>query len=101
MSPIATDTIAATLYRPVSRTSACGTPLQNGASIVALPEAHFEGGAHCGQHLNVEYNGRTIDATVGDLCRTCLVDGIELSEGAFSAIEKLNVGRVTVNWSFK
>ncbi|KAJ7442453.1 RlpA-like double-psi beta-barrel-protein domain-containing protein-containing protein, partial [Mycena latifolia] len=80
---------------------ACGAPLQNWDFIVALSEAHYDGGAHCWQHLDVEYNGQSIDVMVGDLCPGCGTDGIDLSQGAFAAIENLDVGRMTVSWSFK
>ncbi|KAJ6545086.1 RlpA-like double-psi beta-barrel-protein domain-containing protein-containing protein, partial [Mycena vulgaris] len=80
---------------------ACGAPLQNWDFIVALSEAHYDGGAHCWQHLDVEYNGQSIDVAVGDLCPGCPADGIDLSQGAFAAIENLDVGRMTVSWSFK
>jgi expansin (peptidoglycan-binding protein) len=46
-------------------------------------------------------NGQHIDVTVGDLCPGCGTDGIDLSIGAFASIENLDVGRMTVSWSFK
>jgi expansin (peptidoglycan-binding protein) len=46
-------------------------------------------------------NGQHIDVTVGDLCPGCTTDGLDLSEGAFAAIENLDAGRITVAWSFK
>ncbi|KAJ7202735.1 RlpA-like double-psi beta-barrel-protein domain-containing protein-containing protein, partial [Mycena rebaudengoi] len=86
---------------PNGGVGACGAPLQNSDFIVALSEAHYDGGAHCWQHLDVEYNGQHIDVTVGDLCPGCTTDGLDLSEGAFAAIENLDAGRITVAWSFK
>ncbi|KAJ7218814.1 hypothetical protein C8J57DRAFT_1095429, partial [Mycena rebaudengoi] len=72
----------ATWYTPNGGVGACGAPLQNSDFIVALSEAHYDGGGHCWQHLDVEYNGQHIDVTVGDLCPGCTTDGLDLSEGA-------------------
>ncbi|KAF7365961.1 Riboflavin-aldehyde forming enzyme [Mycena venus] len=58
-------------------------------------------GAHCWQHLDVEYNGQHIDVTIGDLCPGCGTDDIDLSQGAFAALADLNLGRIPVQWHFK
>ncbi|KAJ6610709.1 RlpA-like double-psi beta-barrel-protein domain-containing protein-containing protein [Mycena sp. CBHHK59/15] len=91
----------ATYYTPDGGFGACGAPLQNSDFIVALSEAHYDGGSHCWQHLNVEYNGQNIDVTVGDLCPGCSTDGIDLSIGAFSALADTDLGVIEVTWSFK
>ncbi|KAF7340510.1 Riboflavin-aldehyde forming enzyme [Mycena sanguinolenta] len=91
----------ATWYTPDGNVGACGAPMQNSDFIVALSSAHYHDGAHCWQHLNVEYNGKNIDVTIGDLCPGCATEGIDLSEGAFAALADLSVGVIPVQWNFK
>ncbi|KAJ7757782.1 RlpA-like double-psi beta-barrel-protein domain-containing protein-containing protein [Mycena maculata] len=92
---------SATFYTPNGGIGACGAPLQNSDFIMALNEAQYNGGAHCWQHLDVEYNRKTINVTVGDLCPGCGTDGLDLSEGAFASLADLSIGVLTVNWSFE
>ncbi|KAJ7312238.1 RlpA-like double-psi beta-barrel-protein domain-containing protein-containing protein, partial [Mycena albidolilacea] len=91
----------ATWYDPNGNYGACGAPMQNSDFIVALSSAHYHSGAHCWQHLDVEYNGHHIDVTIGDLCPGCGTDDIDLSEGAFAALASLGTGRIPVQWHFK
>ncbi|KAJ7095642.1 RlpA-like double-psi beta-barrel-protein domain-containing protein-containing protein, partial [Mycena epipterygia] len=77
----------ATYYDPDGGFGACGTQLQNSDFIVALPESQYDNGAHCGQTVNVEYQGNSIQVTVADLCPGCQgEDGIDLAEGAMAAL---------------
>ncbi|KAJ7089020.1 RlpA-like double-psi beta-barrel-protein domain-containing protein-containing protein, partial [Mycena crocata] len=94
----------ATFYRPEGGFGSCGWQIQNSDFIVALGEGHYDNGAHCGQTINVEYNGRSISLTVADRCPGCQGDnGIDLSEGAMAALDGnyLNDGVINVNWSFQ
>ncbi|KAJ7917365.1 RlpA-like double-psi beta-barrel-protein domain-containing protein-containing protein [Mycena leptocephala] len=91
----------ATWYDPNGNVGACGAPMQNSDFIVALSSAHYHDGAHCWQHLDVEYNGKHIDVTIGDLCPGCGTEGIDLSQGAFAALADLNLGVIPVQWHFK
>ncbi|KAJ7244634.1 RlpA-like double-psi beta-barrel-protein domain-containing protein-containing protein [Mycena haematopus] len=91
----------ATWYTPDGNVGACGAPMQNSDFIVALSFAHYHDGAHCWHHLDVEYNGKHIDVTIGDLCPGCGTEGIDLSEGAFAALADLNIGVIPVQWHFK
>ncbi|KAJ7698307.1 hypothetical protein B0H17DRAFT_927455 [Mycena rosella] len=61
-------------------------PMQNSDFIVALSSAHYHSGAHCWQHLDVEYN----------LCPGCGTEGIDLCQGAFAALADLDIGRIAV-----
>ncbi|KAJ6596391.1 RlpA-like double-psi beta-barrel-protein domain-containing protein-containing protein, partial [Mycena vulgaris] len=78
----------ATFYDPDGGLGACGSPLQNGDFIVALGTGHWDGGSHCGQTLNVQYHGRTIQVSVQDFCPGCQgANGLDLSEGAMAALD--------------
>ncbi|KAJ7838230.1 RlpA-like double-psi beta-barrel-protein domain-containing protein-containing protein, partial [Mycena olivaceomarginata] len=84
----------ATWYASDGNVGACGAPMQNSDFIVALSSAYYHDGAHCWQHLDVEYNGQHIDVTIGDLCP-------DLSQGVFAALVDLDVGVLPVQWPFK
>ncbi|KAJ6484810.1 RlpA-like double-psi beta-barrel-protein domain-containing protein-containing protein [Mycena sanguinolenta] len=79
----------ATYYDPNGGTGACGNVLQNSDFIVALGEGNWDGGAHCGQTVNVQCTqdqGNTVQVTVQDLCPGCQgANGIDLSESAMAA----------------
>ncbi|KAJ6474255.1 RlpA-like double-psi beta-barrel-protein domain-containing protein-containing protein [Mycena sanguinolenta] len=92
---------SATFFDPDVNVGACGVPFQNSDFVVALSSAHYDDGAHCGQHINVEYNDKNINVTVGDLCPGCGTDNIDLSEGAFVALADLTVGVIPVQWNFE
>ncbi|KAJ7285347.1 RlpA-like double-psi beta-barrel-protein domain-containing protein-containing protein [Mycena rebaudengoi] len=94
-----TFTGEATQYQPNGAVGACGWPLQNEDFIVALSEEHYDEGARCGQQIYVEYKEQIIAVTVADLCSNCSEDGINLSAGAFFAIENTTVGQITVHWT--
>ncbi|KAF7328266.1 hypothetical protein MVEN_02566500 [Mycena venus] len=93
----------ATYYDPDGGFGACGSRLQNSDFIVALGTGHWDGGSHCGQTVNVQYQGRTIQVSVQDLCPGCQgANGIDLSEGAIAALDsnyKID-GVISVVWSF-
>ncbi|KAK0488499.1 riboflavine-aldehyde-forming enzyme [Armillaria novae-zelandiae] len=91
----------ATWYTPNGGFGACGTPLQNSDHIVALSSGQYAGGTHCGKHIGVNYNGKFIDATIGDLCPGCGPNGIDLSSSAFQVLAPLGVGRIQVNWNYE
>ncbi|KAF7343518.1 hypothetical protein MSAN_01972100 [Mycena sanguinolenta] len=93
----------ATYYDPNGGTGACGSVLQNSDFIVALGEDTWDGGSHCGQTVNVQYQGNTVQVTVQDLCPGCQgSNGIDLSEGAMAALDPncINDGVISVAWSF-
>ncbi|KAF7343617.1 hypothetical protein MSAN_01982300 [Mycena sanguinolenta] len=95
----------ASYYYPDGGFGACGNVLQNGDFIVALGTDTWAGGAHCGQTINVQYQGRSIQVTVQDLCEGCAArgaNGLDLSQGAMAALDPnyINDGIITVTWSF-
>ncbi|KAJ7662871.1 RlpA-like double-psi beta-barrel-protein domain-containing protein-containing protein, partial [Mycena rosella] len=94
----------ATYYDHDGGYGSCGWELQNSDFIVALGEAHYDDGSHCGDTVRVQYNGQTIFVPVADLCPGCQGDnGIDLSEGAMAALDENYVddGVITVKWAFE
>ncbi|KAK7685468.1 hypothetical protein QCA50_011332 [Cerrena zonata] len=80
---------------------ACGRHNVDSDHIVALSPAQYANGAHCGQRITVHANGKTVDATVVDLCPSCASGSIDLSPSAFQQLANLDVGRLhNVNWNF-
>ncbi|KAF8187846.1 hypothetical protein K438DRAFT_1936406 [Mycena galopus ATCC 62051] len=70
--------------------------------IIALGDGNWDGGSHCGETVDVEYQGNTIRVTVEDLCPGCHgANGINLSEGAMAALDSnyINDGVISVVWS--
>ncbi|KAF8140997.1 RlpA-like double-psi beta-barrel-protein domain-containing protein-containing protein [Mycena galopus ATCC 62051] len=91
---------SATYYDPDGELGACGTVLQNNDFIVALGTANWDGGAHCGQTVDVEYQGNRIQVTVEDLCPGCQgANGVDLAEGAIDS-NYINDGVISVVWAF-
>ncbi|KAJ7199359.1 RlpA-like double-psi beta-barrel-protein domain-containing protein-containing protein [Mycena pura] len=90
----------ATFFIPGGATGACGGAIQNSDFAVALSSANYAGGAHCGQDVTVQFNGKSIVVRVADLCPGCASNGIDLTEGAFAALADVNLGVIEVNWNF-
>ncbi|KAF7343611.1 hypothetical protein MSAN_01981600 [Mycena sanguinolenta] len=90
-------------YYPDGGFGACGKVLQNSDFIVALGPDTWDDGAHCGQTIDVQYQGNTVQVAVEDFCPGCPgADGIDLSVGAIAALDPnyYNDGEISVVWSF-
>ncbi|ESK93163.1 non-catalytic module family expn protein [Moniliophthora roreri MCA 2997] len=91
----------ATWYQPNGAYGACNAPSANYDLVAGLPPGHYANGSKCWRHLNVHYQGKSIDVTVVDLCPGCGPNDINLSEGAFQLLAPLAVGRIRVHWELK
>ncbi|KAK0497532.1 riboflavine-aldehyde-forming enzyme [Armillaria luteobubalina] len=91
----------ATWYNPDGNFGACGAALQNSNYIVALSSDQYAGGAHCWKHIGVNYNGKFMDATIGDLCPGCGTNGIDLLSSAFQVLTPLDARRIQVTWNYE
>ncbi|KAF4616954.1 hypothetical protein D9613_008543 [Agrocybe pediades] len=78
----------------------CGINNVDTDFVVALNSAQAAGNAHCGQRVQVQYQGATVFATVVDTCPGCGVNGIDLTPAAFQMLAPLTVGRIQVTWDF-
>ncbi|KAI0202396.1 RlpA-like double-psi beta-barrel-protein domain-containing protein-containing protein [Astrocystis sublimbata] len=80
---------------------ACGETDNDGSPVVALNTADYANGAHCGQWITIQGNGKQTAARVEDLCPGCGSGGIDVSPAIFDDIADLDVGRIQVNWFFQ
>lgn len=90
---------------------ACGTKLVDSDMIVALAKPTWGDSTYdrmtgaatnpwCGQKINVFYEGRTITATIMDLCPECKAGDIDLSVAAWQALTGSDVKtRLKASWS--
>ncbi|KAB8606216.1 hypothetical protein FH972_025847 [Carpinus fangiana] len=88
----------------------CGLTSSPGEAVVALSTvlmAPGNGGnpnnnPYCGKKININYNGKTTQATVVDTCMGCSADSIDVSNSLFESVAgALGQGRVHgVSWSF-
>ncbi|KAF7291222.1 hypothetical protein MIND_01265700 [Mycena indigotica] len=93
----------ATYYDPAGGYGACGAPLFKTDFAVAMGAGHWDGGSHCGRSIKVDYQGRSVQVVVRDLCPGCQgTEGIDLTEGAMAVLDPNYIfdGVITVNWSF-
>jgi outer membrane biosynthesis protein TonB len=101
-----------TVYDNNGGYGACGTPLHDDDMIVALSAGLYGGSTYnvqtgaatnpwCGQKIKVEYGGKSIVATIMDLCPGCLhPNDIDLSVAAWKALTGLEEKtRLQASWS--
>ncbi|KAJ6461191.1 RlpA-like double-psi beta-barrel-protein domain-containing protein-containing protein [Mycena vitilis] len=105
MRVIALTALVASWYQPDGGIGACGSVLQNSDFVVALGVDTWANGAHCGESVTVNYNGKSISVTVADRCAGCNdlhgADSIDLAEGAIAALDPnyVNDGLINVQWT--
>ncbi|KAI2618019.1 RlpA-like double-psi beta-barrel-protein domain-containing protein-containing protein [Hypomontagnella submonticulosa] len=76
---------------------ACGRTNSDADAVVAMSPNQY---GHCGQKINIHYNGKTASATVVDKCPGCGGDSIDVSPSVFQTLAPLSAGRVQVTWSY-
>ncbi|KAL0570259.1 hypothetical protein V5O48_011709, partial [Marasmius crinis-equi] len=102
-------------------TAACSTTSSNSDFVVALSDAVFDAwpgaGANpdenpiCNKHIQVSYQGKTIELTIVDRCAECAFYDLGLTPAAFSKFEdgilqdrdddtSLLSGRTGISWVF-
>ncbi|KAI8852917.1 RlpA-like double-psi beta-barrel-protein domain-containing protein-containing protein [Chytridium lagenaria] len=100
-----------TYYNPAGGYGACGTILRDSDNIVALASSYFNQFTPNGNpNRNTLCNrcilatslatGRSIRVTVQDSCPGCKGHDLDLSEGAFRAIDDVGKGRIKVTWTY-
>ncbi|KAJ7474129.1 hypothetical protein FB451DRAFT_1133513 [Mycena latifolia] len=103
-----------TFYSPATgQATACGQMHQDSDPIAALPEAFSDGypGATpgnpnhsplCGRQIAITAAGRSITATVADICGGCNIStSVDVSPVLFAQITDPSVGRVhNISWDW-
>ncbi|GAA6063674.1 hypothetical protein JCM10212_000410 [Sporobolomyces blumeae] len=92
----------ATFYTQGGVAGSCGQVNGDYSMIVAMNAPMVDGGAHCGQWVNIKNtaNGKTVTAKVADTCPGCGYGSLDLSLGAFDAIGSRDTGVLPITWSF-
>ncbi|KAK0238361.1 RlpA-like double-psi beta-barrel-protein domain-containing protein-containing protein [Armillaria nabsnona] len=67
---------------------------------VSLSISLYDSGAHCGESIQVQYNGRTVTVKVVDECTSCAANGIVLAADAFQQLDSLDKGIIPVTWNY-
>lgn len=100
-----------TIYDNNGGFGACGTELHDSDMIVALAKDAWGASTYdvmtgaatnpwCGQKINIDYNGNSIQATIMDLCPGCSGHDIDLSLSAWKALTGLDEKtRLKASWS--
>ncbi|KAK0444687.1 RlpA-like double-psi beta-barrel-protein domain-containing protein-containing protein, partial [Armillaria borealis] len=88
----------ATFYTLYGFSGACG--VITGSDDVSLSTSLCGSGAHCGESIQVQYNGRTVTVKVVDKCTSCAANGIEPAAGAFQQLDSLDKGIIPVTWNY-
>jgi hypothetical protein len=89
---------------------ACGEPMHASDFYVALAAPAWGASTYdsqtgkatnkwCGQKIKIEYNGKSVDATIMDLCPGCSGHDLDLSDAAWEAIGMTEWTRVQGSWS--
>lgn len=90
-----------TIYLPNGGTGACGLPIANTDMVVALSRGTWGTSTHdvmtgkssnpwCGQKIKIDYNGKSIEATIQDMCPDCVTPvDIDLSPAAWKELTGL------------
>ncbi|KAI9224289.1 hypothetical protein BC828DRAFT_373788 [Blastocladiella britannica] len=83
-----------TFYYPEGGYGKCGTILNNGDKIVAIPVSQFDF-ALCGKCALVEYQGGSFLARIADQCMGCVGGDVDMTPGLFTSLYgTLTAGRV-------
>jgi hypothetical protein len=89
---------------------ACGEPMYATDMYVAIAQSAWGASTYdtmtgaatnkwCGQKVRIEYNGKSVDAKVMDMCPGCAGHDLDLSDAAWAAIGMTEWTRVKGSWS--
>ncbi|KAF9557958.1 hypothetical protein CPC08DRAFT_773826, partial [Agrocybe pediades] len=78
----------------------CGVTNVDTDYVVALSTQENGSHARCNQKIMVHYGGKSVAATVVDLCPSCSPYSIDLSPAAFEGLASKDLGRIQVSWEY-
>ncbi|KAL5532997.1 hypothetical protein ACEPAF_4771 [Sanghuangporus sanghuang] len=79
---------------------ACGGWNNSTDFIVALNEEQWDGGSHCWEKITINYNGKSTQAQIVDLCPGCPRGALDMSPGLFGFLDNPDLGVIYGSWSF-
>jgi expansin len=89
----------AVFYNPAQAEDRCSIePLTRDGRYVSLPLAQYQGGAACGAYLDVSGPHGIVRAEIVDICPGCAATELDLSAGAFAAIQATSQGTAPVSY---
>ncbi|KAK7460921.1 hypothetical protein VKT23_008849 [Stygiomarasmius scandens] len=78
---------------------ACGNENNESDLVVAVPRQIFNNEL-CNKQMNVDFQGRSVQVTVVDVCGVCGAGDIDLSRAAFGQLADLDAETIQgVQWS--
>jgi expansin len=86
-------------YTKLDGTSACGNLKPGEVLVVALNKAQYQKSL-CGKCVHVKGPKGEVTVRITDLCPSCKMGDLDLSEQAFQKIAEPVAGRVPISWEF-
>lgn len=68
--------------------------------IVALNAAQYGSGGYCNQGITITYNGKSVGATIVDMCPGCAYGSLDMSPALFKEFADESVGTFQMTWDF-
>ncbi|ODV98073.1 hypothetical protein PACTADRAFT_47894 [Pachysolen tannophilus NRRL Y-2460] len=95
-----------TYYTPSD--DACGTSSTSSDLVVAIAQTLYDGlgtngeevSTGCGKSITASYQGKSVTVKVVDACESCTNNDLDFSPAAFKQLADLDIGEITINWSW-
>ncbi|KAF6756906.1 hypothetical protein DFP72DRAFT_892675 [Ephemerocybe angulata] len=78
---------------------ACGGFRTNNQFVVARAQVDFQK-SDCGKTISLQYEGKTAEAVIWDICPECPSNGLDLSKGLFTHFASESIGVLYGTWNF-
>jgi expansin len=86
-------------YYDATGAGACGfDPSPNDLMVTALNAEEYNNAAYCGAYVQVNGAKGSVIVRIVDLCPECKAGHLDLSREAFTMIDDLYKGRVSISW---
>ncbi|MFD9006318.1 RlpA-like double-psi beta-barrel domain-containing protein [Streptomyces sp. NPDC059582] len=81
---------------------ACGGRYNGADFVVRISSADWDAAAHCGEQMSITdpADGKSLVATVVDVCERCGTGDLELTPGLFQALFNTADTTVPVSWTY-
>ncbi|KAF5342303.1 hypothetical protein D9611_001142 [Ephemerocybe angulata] len=78
---------------------ACGGFRTNNQFVVARAQVDFQK-SDCGKTITLQYEGKSAEAVIWDICPECPSNGLDLSKGLFNHFAAESIGVIYGTWNF-